>query len=127
MGEVLSTVWDGLQNAFLMAYEVWWALVLGFAISAIVQAWVPRERVERALAGTGVARGRQGDGARRRVLVVLLRGDRDRPLAVRQGRVRRHRALVPVRVHEPGLGAGIGPLGPDRVAVRSPSSSADSS
>jgi hypothetical protein len=24
------------------AYEVWWALVLGFAISAIVQAWVPR-------------------------------------------------------------------------------------
>jgi uncharacterized membrane protein YraQ (UPF0718 family) len=55
MGELLSTVWDGLQNAFLMAYEVWWALVLGFAISAIVQAWVPRERVERALAGTGFA------------------------------------------------------------------------
>jgi uncharacterized membrane protein YraQ (UPF0718 family) len=25
-----------------MASEVWWALVLGFAISAIVQAWVPR-------------------------------------------------------------------------------------
>src|SRR5918994_2501930 len=36
-----------------MAYEVWWALVLGFAISAIVQAWVPRARVERALAGSG--------------------------------------------------------------------------
>ena len=53
---VCSTVWDGLQNAFLMAYEVWWALVLGFAISAIVQAWVPRERVERALAGTGFSR-----------------------------------------------------------------------
>ena len=51
----LSTVGDGLWNAFLMAYEVWWALVLGFAISAIVQAWVPRERVERALAGTGFA------------------------------------------------------------------------
>ena len=29
-----------------MAYEVWWALVLGFAISAVVQAWVPRERIE---------------------------------------------------------------------------------
>jgi uncharacterized protein len=38
----------------LMAWEVWWALVLGFAISAIVQAWVPRERVESALAGDGV-------------------------------------------------------------------------
>jgi uncharacterized protein len=36
-----------------MAYEVWWALVLGFAISAIVQAWVPRKRVEAALAGSG--------------------------------------------------------------------------
>src|SRR5437763_8538470 len=36
-----------------MAYEVWWALVLGFAISAIVQAWVPRERIERSLSGSG--------------------------------------------------------------------------
>src|ERR671929_2056350 len=37
-----------------MAWEVWWALVLGFLISAIVQAWVPRERIEAALAGRGV-------------------------------------------------------------------------
>src|SRR5438309_11341478 len=36
-----------------MAWEVWWALVLGFAISAIVQAWVPRERIEAALSGSG--------------------------------------------------------------------------
>jgi uncharacterized membrane protein YraQ (UPF0718 family)/YHS domain-containing protein len=50
---VLDKISEGLQQAFLMAYEVWWALVLGFAISAIVQAWVPRERVEGALAGSG--------------------------------------------------------------------------
>src|SRR5690242_20955040 len=37
-----------------MAWEVWWALVLGFAFSAIVQAWVPRSRIERALSGKGV-------------------------------------------------------------------------
>jgi uncharacterized protein len=37
----------------LMAWEVWWALVLGFAISAIVQAWVPRQRIEATLAGSG--------------------------------------------------------------------------
>jgi hypothetical protein len=49
----LAKVGDGLWNAVLMAWEVWWALVLGFAISAIVQAWVPRERIERALAGEG--------------------------------------------------------------------------
>ncbi len=36
-----------------MAWAVWWALVFGFAISAIVQAWVPRERVQRALGGGG--------------------------------------------------------------------------
>src|SRR6476619_1240160 len=53
MSDFLSTVGEGLEQSFLMAYEVWWALVLGFAISAIVQAWVPRERVERALAGDG--------------------------------------------------------------------------
>jgi uncharacterized protein len=50
----LSTVEEGLKQSFLMAYAVWWALVLGFAISAIVQAWVPRERVEGVLSGTGL-------------------------------------------------------------------------
>src|SRR3954449_3039837 len=44
---------DALKDAALMAYEVWWALVLGFFISAIVQAWVPRERIQTALAGNG--------------------------------------------------------------------------
>ncbi|MCW2987817.1 MAG: hypothetical protein JWM24_755 [Solirubrobacterales bacterium] len=53
MSDVLSKIGEGFEQSFLMAYEVWWALVLGFAISAIVQAWVPRERVEAALAGSG--------------------------------------------------------------------------
>src|SRR3954449_2897872 len=53
MADVIAKVGDGLWNALLMAWEVWWALVLGFAISAIVQAWVPRERIESALAGEG--------------------------------------------------------------------------
>ncbi len=49
MGDILSTIGEGLEQSFLMACEVWWALVFGFAISAVVQAWVPRERVEGAL------------------------------------------------------------------------------
>jgi uncharacterized membrane protein YraQ (UPF0718 family) len=53
VSDVLDTVGEGLEQSFLMAYEVWWALVLGFAISAIVQAWVPRERIESALSGSG--------------------------------------------------------------------------
>src|SRR5256714_3272955 len=53
MGDVISTIGEGLEQSFLMAYEVWWALVLGFAIYAIVQAWVPRDRVEATLSGQG--------------------------------------------------------------------------
>src|ERR671933_843893 len=34
-----------------MAWEVAWALVLGFLLSGIVQAWIPRARMERALGG----------------------------------------------------------------------------
>jgi hypothetical protein len=50
---VLEVIWHGLRDSLLMAWEVWWALVLGFAISAIVQAWAPRERVQATLAGSG--------------------------------------------------------------------------
>ncbi len=49
----LTTIGDGFKDAFLMAWEVWWALVFGFAISAIVQAWVPRDRIQNALGGSG--------------------------------------------------------------------------
>src|SRR6059036_171239 len=48
---VLSTIGDGLWSAFQMAWEVAWALILGFALSGIVQAWIPRSRMERALGG----------------------------------------------------------------------------
>jgi uncharacterized protein len=51
--DVLETILEGLEQSLLMAYEVWWALVLGFAISGVVQAWVPRERIEATMAGDG--------------------------------------------------------------------------
>jgi uncharacterized protein len=53
MVDVLETIGDGLVNAAMMAYEVWWALVLGFLVSAIVQAWVPRARIEASLSDGG--------------------------------------------------------------------------
>jgi uncharacterized protein len=53
MSDVLEVIWHGVRDSLLMAWEVWWALVLGFAISAIVQAWVPRGRIESALSGSG--------------------------------------------------------------------------
>jgi len=45
--------WHGLESSLRMGWEVWWALVLGFALSGIVQAWVPRTGLERALGGRG--------------------------------------------------------------------------
>jgi uncharacterized protein len=54
VADVISTIGEGFKQSFLMAYQVWWALVLGFAISAIVQAWVPRQRIESALSGSGI-------------------------------------------------------------------------
>ncbi len=50
---MVNLIWHGIRDALLMAWEVWWALVFGFAISAVVQAWVSRGRIERALGGHG--------------------------------------------------------------------------
>jgi uncharacterized protein len=53
MTGALDTILQGFEQSLLMAYEVWWALVLGFAISGAVQAWVPRERIEATMSGSG--------------------------------------------------------------------------
>jgi uncharacterized membrane protein YraQ (UPF0718 family)/YHS domain-containing protein len=50
---ILGAIGDGLWNAFQMAWEVGWALVLGFLLSGIVQAWVPKSRMQSALGGSG--------------------------------------------------------------------------
>ncbi len=50
----MDVVLDAAHDTLLMAWQLWWALVLGFAISAVVQVRVPRARVERSLSGTGV-------------------------------------------------------------------------
>jgi uncharacterized protein len=52
--DVLDQIGQGLWNAFQMAWEVWWALVLGFLLSGIVQAWSPRHGMERLLGGRGL-------------------------------------------------------------------------
>jgi uncharacterized membrane protein YraQ (UPF0718 family)/YHS domain-containing protein len=52
--EVLDKIGDALWIAVQMFWEVWWALVLGFLLSGIVQAWVPRSRMEKALGGRGL-------------------------------------------------------------------------
>src|SRR3954453_14434688 len=104
MAGVLTVVWMALKDAFLMAWQVWWALVFGFAISAIVQAWVPRERIQNALSGGGVApvaRGVQGRRPGGGGPVVLVRRHRHRQEPLPEGCVDRVVARVPVRLDEP--------------------------
>jgi uncharacterized membrane protein YraQ (UPF0718 family) len=48
---VIETIGEGLWMAFQMFWEVGWALVLGFLLSGIVQAWIPRARMQQALGG----------------------------------------------------------------------------
>jgi uncharacterized protein len=62
MDDVLGTIGDALGNGFQMAWEVWWALILGFLLSGIVQAWVTRGQMERVLGGRGLAATLRGTG-----------------------------------------------------------------
>jgi len=54
----LTAIADGLREGFFMFWETLWALVLGFALSGAVQAFVSRGQMERVLGGEG--RGRLG-------------------------------------------------------------------
>jgi uncharacterized protein len=54
MASLGHVLWHGVRDALLMGWEVWWALAFGFFISAVVQAWIPRERIESSLGGGGL-------------------------------------------------------------------------
>src|SRR3954462_15047814 len=50
---VVGAVLDALAAAGRMGWEILWPLVLGFALSAVVQAVVRRERIAGLMAGSG--------------------------------------------------------------------------
>jgi len=50
----LLALFNALEMAFFMFWEVLWPLVLGFLISAVVQALIPRQAVARVMGGDGV-------------------------------------------------------------------------
>jgi uncharacterized protein len=54
MPALLTLIWEALQMAFFMFWEVLWPLVLGFLISAVVQSLVSRAAVGRVLGRDGV-------------------------------------------------------------------------
>ena len=114
---VLQTIGDGLSNAFLMAWQVWWALVLGFAISGVVQAWVPRARIERALGGSGarpvaLATGLGAASSSCSYAAIAIAKS-----LFTEGRLGGVGAGVPVRLDQPRDRARDRDLDPDRMAV----------
>jgi len=48
---VRHELWQALSFAFGMTWEVLWALILGFALSAIVQAVISKRELQRVLYG----------------------------------------------------------------------------
>src|SRR5437870_1975463 len=52
---VLSDVGKSLRESFFMFWETLWPLILGFGLSGAVQAFVPREAIERAMGNHGPA------------------------------------------------------------------------
>jgi uncharacterized protein len=54
MNIILSHIIQALLMSLGMFWEVGWSLVLGFLIAAIVQVYVPREKLQAALGGSGV-------------------------------------------------------------------------
>ncbi|HEX6512187.1 MAG TPA: permease [Chloroflexota bacterium] len=51
---MLPAIFESLKMAFFMFWETLWALVLGFTLSGVVQAFVSRRDMERVLGGHGV-------------------------------------------------------------------------
>ena len=100
-----------------MAWQVWWALVLGFAISGD-RPGVGPARASPADAGRGGA----GAAVARDLLGAASSSCSYAAVAIARslfakGRLGGQRAGVPVRLHQPGVGARPGAVDPDRLAV----------
>ena len=52
---VLTDIGKSLRESFFMFWETLWPLILGFGLSGAVQAFVPREAMERAMGNHGPA------------------------------------------------------------------------
>ncbi len=85
---LLTAIGDALAKAASMGWQILWPLILGFALSAVIQAVVRRERVTRMLSNDRPKALAIATGLGRRRLVVLLCGRRARSSAVPQGRAR---------------------------------------
>lgn len=81
MSGVLATLVKGLEQSLLMAYEVWWALRARLCDLGDRPDLGPAAANRGGARRLGLRAGGEGDRPRGRLLVVLLRGDRESPSA----------------------------------------------
>ena len=112
----MGAIGHALAVAGSMTWEILWALILGFALSAVVQAVVRKSTIVAARRRPAPYAGRRGR-AGRRVVVVLLRRGCVGPLAVSQGRQLHRSHGVRDRLHQPRRGARHHPGPADGLAV----------
>ena len=86
----MGTAWDAIEHWLAttgsMTWQVTWSLILGFTLSAIIEALVRQVDDCPPAARRPAAQPGDRDGAGRRVVVLLLRRRRPGPIAVPQGR-----------------------------------------
>ena len=83
--EILASIGNALHMAFAMFWEILWALILGFFLSATVQAVVSKSEMKRLLPVI------RRDRSRSRLywrgfFIVLVRGGRTGPINLSKGR-----------------------------------------
>ena len=114
MGDAIGRA---LALAGSMTWEILWALILGFALSAVVQAVVRRATIVRLLGDDRPRTLALAAGLGAASLVVLVRGGGAGPLAVPQGRALHRGDGVRDRLHQPRRRARRDPGAADGLAV----------
>ena len=102
----LDAIGHALAVAGSMTWQITWSLILGFTLSAVVQAVVRRDTVIRLLGDDRPADAGPGHRPGRRLLLVLLRGGGAGPVPVPQRRQLHRRDGLRDRQHQPGHRAG---------------------
>src|SRR3979409_2392837 len=83
---VMGAIGHALAVAGSMTWEILWALILGFTLSAVVQAVVRKSTIVRLLGDDPAAHIRRRNGSRCGVVVVFVCGGCTGAFAVSQGR-----------------------------------------
>ncbi len=108
---------EALRMTGIMAWQILWALSLGFLLSSIVEAVVSKAQLSKLLPDSSPKHHPQGHRPRRGLLLLLLRRHRPRPHPLPQGGRLHRRHGLPVRLHQSRRRTQRSPLRPARLAV----------